>query len=49
MGIGAAERPKSVRWKKAKDIGITWLITIPGSALVAIVTFALVNLFIGKA
>jgi PiT family inorganic phosphate transporter len=49
MGIGAAERPKSVRWKKAKDIGITWLITIPGSALVAILTFALVNLFIGKA
>ncbi len=49
MGIGAAERPKSVRWKKAKDIGITWLITIPGSAVVAIITFALVNLFIGKA
>jgi PiT family inorganic phosphate transporter len=49
MGIGAAERPKSVRWKKAKDIGITWLITIPGSAIVAIITFALVNLFIGKA
>ena len=48
MGIGAAERPKSVRWKKAKDIGITWVITIPGSALVAIITFALINLFIGK-
>jgi len=48
MGIGSSERPKAVRWKKAKDIAITWLITIPGSALVAIQTFALVNLFIGK-
>ncbi|MBP9803790.1 MAG: inorganic phosphate transporter [Candidatus Accumulibacter sp.] len=48
MGIGASERPKAVRWKKAKDIAITWVITIPGSALVAIQTFALVNLFIGK-
>ncbi|QKS29482.1 MAG: inorganic phosphate transporter [Candidatus Accumulibacter similis] len=49
MGIGASERPKAVRWKKAKDIGITWLITIPGSALVAIQTFAIVNLFLLKA
>jgi len=48
MGIGSADRPKAVRWKKAKDIGITWLITIPGSALVAIQTFAIVNLFLGK-
>jgi PiT family inorganic phosphate transporter len=49
MGIGASERPNAVRWKKAKDIAITWVITIPGSALVAIQTFALVNLFLGKA
>lgn len=49
MGIGSSERPKAVRWKKAKDIAITWLITIPGSALVAIQTFAIVNLFLGKA
>ncbi len=48
MGIGSSERPKAVRWKKAKDIAITWVITIPGSALVAIQTFALVNLFLGK-
>jgi len=36
MGIGAAERPKAVRWKKAKEIATTWLLTIPGSATVAI-------------
>src|SRR5574343_1342418 len=47
MGIGASERPKAVRWAKAKDIAVTWLITIPGAALVAIQAYALVNLFLG--
>jgi len=49
MGIGAAERPRSVRWAKAGDIAVTWLITIPGAASVAIVAYALVNLYLGKA
>ena len=49
MGIGASERPRAVRWAKAKDIAITWLITIPGSAAVAIIAFALVHLFIDPA
>ncbi|HZX32752.1 MAG TPA: inorganic phosphate transporter [Rhodocyclaceae bacterium] len=48
MGIGASERPRAVRWAKAKDIALTWLITIPGSALVGIQAYALVNLFLGK-
>lgn len=48
MGIGASERPRAVRWAKAKDIAITWLITIPGAALVAIQAYALVHLFLGK-
>jgi len=47
MGIGASERPRAVRWAKAKDIAMTWLITIPGAALVAIQAYALVNLFLG--
>src|SRR5574343_23439 len=47
MGIGASERPRAVRWAKAKDIAMTWLITIPGAALVAIQAYALVHLFIG--
>ena len=37
MGIGASERPKSVRWAKAGEIATTWLVTIPGAATVAIV------------
>ena len=47
MGIGASERPRAVRWAKAKDIAMTWLITIPGAALVAIQAYALVHLFLG--
>jgi len=47
MGIGASERPRAVRWAKAKDIAITWLITIPGAAIVAIQCYALVHLFLG--
>src|SRR5512135_597205 len=39
MGIGASERPKAVRWAKAGDIVITWLITIPGAALASVVTY----------
>jgi PiT family inorganic phosphate transporter len=44
MGIGASERPKSVRWGKAQEIISTWLITIPGAALVAIVLYGFVYL-----
>ena len=47
MGIGASERPRAVRWAKAKDIATTWIVTIPGAALVAIQAYALVNLFLG--
>lgn len=46
MGLGAAEHPRSVRWQKARDIGLTWLITMPGAALIAIQCYALLNLFL---
>ena len=32
MGIGASERPRAVRWAKAQEIGITWILTLPGAA-----------------
>ena len=35
MGIGASDHPKAVRWGKAKEIGLTWLITIPAVAVFA--------------
>jgi len=45
MGIGTSERPKAVRWNKAREIVTTWLITIPGAALVAITCYLIVRAF----
>lgn len=44
MGIGASERPKAVRWLKAGEIVVTWVITIPGAALMAIGCYYLFQL-----
>jgi PiT family inorganic phosphate transporter len=46
MGIGASERPKAVRWGKALEIVTTWLITIPGAALMSICCYLIVHAFI---
>jgi PiT family inorganic phosphate transporter len=45
MGIGSSERPKAVRWGKAREIVTTWLITIPGAALMAITCYLVVRAF----
>ena len=47
MGIGASERPKAVRWAKAKEIVSTWVITIPGAGAVSVATYLLVNSGLG--
>ena len=47
MGIGASERPRAVRWSKAREIATTWVITIPGAGLAAILIYAVLRLFIG--
>ncbi|MBI5785457.1 MAG: inorganic phosphate transporter [Rhodocyclales bacterium] len=39
MGIGASERPKAVRWAKAREIATTWVVTIPGAAAVSVAFF----------
>ena len=39
MGIGASERPKAVRWSKAREIVSTWLVTIPGAAVVGVLVW----------
>jgi len=46
MGIGSAERYKAVKWQKANEMLQTWIITIPTTALVAMVIYSLFNLFI---
>ena len=49
MGIGASERPKAVRWAKAKEIVSTWIITIPGAGMVAIAVYLLIHFVLGLA
>ena len=48
MGIGASERPRAVRWGKAGEIAMTWIITIPASAFMGAVMLALVQAFIRR-
>ncbi len=43
MGIGAAERPKGVRWGKAGEILFTWLVTLPGTGLLGASCFFLLK------
>jgi PiT family inorganic phosphate transporter len=43
MGIGAAERPKAVRWIKAREIATTWIVTIPGAAMMAVLVHFLLR------
>ena len=46
MGIGASERPKAVRWAKAREIVTTWIITIPGAAAASVLFLLIARLFI---
>lgn len=46
MGVGAAKRLKGVRWNIARQIVLAWFITIPLSALAALLIYKLVNMFI---
>lgn len=45
MGIGYAERPKAVRWEKAREIAVTWVVTLPGAAAAAVAFYALTRAF----
>lgn len=48
MGIGASERPRAVRWGKALEIVMTWVITIPAAAFVGAVIYALIQALIQR-
>jgi PiT family inorganic phosphate transporter len=45
MGVGAEQRISAVRWGVAKNIMLAWLITIPASALMAALSFFVIQLF----
>jgi PiT family inorganic phosphate transporter len=44
IGVGAARRVSAVRWKVANNIVVAWIITIPASAFIAALTYAVVGL-----
>ncbi len=44
MGVGAAQRVKGVRWGIARKMVFTWIITIPISAVMAAIFYAILNL-----
>ena len=46
MGAGAARRKFAVRWKVGRQIVFAWLITIPGSAAIAILFTYIIDLFV---
>ncbi|HEY0217185.1 MAG TPA: inorganic phosphate transporter [Cellulomonas sp.] len=46
MGVGATKRLSAVRWGVAKSIGIAWILTIPASAAVAALVYAVLGSFI---
>lgn len=46
MGVGSAQRLRGVKWGVAKTIVMTWVITMPISALIAGITFKILQLFL---
>jgi PiT family inorganic phosphate transporter len=44
LGVGSAHRLKGVKWGTAQRMIITWVITLPISALLAALIFTILNL-----
>jgi PiT family inorganic phosphate transporter len=47
MGVGSARRLKAVKWKIAQDIVVTWVITLPVSALLGGSFTIIIRAFMG--
>ena len=45
MGSGSSQRLSAVRWGIVRNIVITWIVTIPASAIVAALCYALIKAF----
>lgn len=45
LGVGSAHRLKGVKWGTAQRMLITWVITLPISALVAAISYYVLNIF----
>lgn len=46
LGVGAAERVKGVNWRVARTIVLTWIITLPMTAVVSFIIFKLLKMFL---
>jgi PiT family inorganic phosphate transporter len=47
MGVGSARRLKAVKWRIAKDIVLTWVVTLPASALLGGLATLALGLVVG--
>ena len=45
VGVGTARSPMAVRWRVANNIIVAWIITIPASAFIAAVAYAVAAWF----
>lgn len=45
LGVGSAHRIKGVKWNTAQRMLITWVITLPITALIAAISYFILNLF----
>lgn len=48
LGVGLSKRLTAVNWNVAKRILVAWVLTIPASALVAYLTYQVMNPLLGK-
>ncbi|PTF63389.1 anion permease [Staphylococcus chromogenes] len=46
LGVGSANRIKGVHWNTAKRMIVTWVITLPITAVIAAIFFLILNLFL---
>lgn len=45
VGVGSIQRLKAVRWGLAKNIVWAWVLTIPASAIIAVLAFTAIRIF----
>jgi PiT family inorganic phosphate transporter len=48
LGVGSSKRFSAVRWGVAGNMVIAWVLTLPASAIVGMICFYVINLFIAR-
>jgi PiT family inorganic phosphate transporter len=46
MGVGSSERFRGVKWGTARNIVLTWIITLPVTAVLAAIVYQIISIFI---